>query len=596
MRFRNFALMIAVAIGACAPPVSTSPDRSVLAELSSSERSELNDAVRRGIFPSESAALSALEAAFAAERRVAPEGDLAERRYLPRQPLPSSSHDVTTLTVRSDVPSHAARAIGEHYRSPGALTPPSTTSGANPLARTALSSPTEVGVLAHDGTVINNPARAIHGTAGDPVLRFSISPSPTPIAGGGEYRGVSVHLQVGGSAVGELPAPAGEQFATPLAIKLYNVQRHGLLSTSGRFVLLDTRTQPVEFGTTGVWRSAKLFYYAYSFSPLAGFQATHLETVVLPAAAVAAPGGPVPWVPGSGIVFAGSIALLDRDATENVFTTQRPDVVVTDNFAGGLFYTQGSSLVLGVLDSRMAGGVRAGVISGFGPDGAYDVITPPPPGAPPSFFGTIGIYPGAHSTAHVVLRDESSVRRDDICWAVSWANNADGSPNPSGMGIHCLATADLVNPALPPFVKTGDPAFGSASVPSYRLLVPGSAGLADLTDALDNDRWSNAGARWLYWMRAPADAVNQGCANRSALRRVNVETGAVQLVKCDAEFFAWTNEVSSTPSFFGFSGISKILPSVGQEYNNPNLNFLISLGTPRSYFVSRMPTVYAPAF
>lgn len=596
MRIRSMLAIAALMISACAP---TNPPSSA-STLTAAERDEVRAAVARGLFPSEADALRAIDSTFREERASAPEGDLPARRYVPTRSMPESAHAVTVLSPpRAAVPPNTLEAIGRHYRiSPRhtALSPAATQEPGSPRSATR-SAPIEVGVLAHDGTVIDGPARAIHGTAGDPVLRFSISPSPTPIAGGGEYRGVAVHLQVGGIAVGQLPAPPGEPFATPLAIKLYNVQRHGLLSTSGRFVLLDTRTQPVEFGTLGVWRAAHLYYYAYSFNPVTGFQATHLETVVLPAAAIAPAGSPVPWVPGSGIVFAGSIALLDRAAVENDPISTRPDVVVTDNFSGGVFYTQGGSLQLGLLDSRMAGGVRAGVISGFGPDGAYNVITPPPPGAPPSFYGTVGIYPGPHSTAHVVLRNEGgAVRRDEVCFTVSWSNNADGSPNPSAMGIHCIGTSELTNASIPVFAKTGDPAFGGVSVPSYRLLVPGTTGLADLTDALDNDRWTADGARWLYWMRAPADAVNVGCANRSALRRVNVDTGAIQLVKCDADFFSWTNEVASSPSFTGFSGLSKILPSVGQEYNNPNLNFLIALGTPRAYFAARMPTVYASAF
>lgn len=595
MRIRSILMLAALALSAsCAPPPAAShPD------LSPAERAEIRSAVRTGLFATEDDALRAVRSTLETEQRSAPEGDLPVRRYVPAEPLPSSRHEVTQLQMRApNLPSNTLAAVGDHYRIPAA--PPSVAIApeTSPVPQRAVrSAPIEVGALVHDGTVINDPARAIHGTAGDPVLRFSISPSPTPLPGGGEYRGVAVHTQIGGFEVGQLPAPPGELLATPLAIKLYNVRRHGLLSTSGRFVLLDTRTQPVEFGTTGVWRSARLYYYAYSFSPIAGFQATHLETVVLPAALPAPLGSPVPWSPGTGIVFAGSISLLDRAAVENEWITTRPDVVVTDNFSGGVFYTSGGSLVLGLLDSRMAGGVRAGVIHGVGPDGAYDVITPPPPGAPSSFLGNIGIYPGPHSTAHAVLRNESgAVRRDEVCFTVSWSNNADGSPNPAAMGIHCIGTSELTSATIPVFAKTGDPAFGGVSAPSYRLLVPGTAGLADLTDALDNDRWTSDGARWLYWMRAPADAVNVGCPNQSALRRVNIDTGAIQLVKCDASYFAWTNEVSSAPSFAGFAGLSKILPSVGQEYNNQNLNLLISLGTARVYFSARMPTVFAPAF
>lgn len=67
-------------------------------------------------------------------------------------------------------------------------------------------------------------------------------------------------------------------------------------------------------------------------------------------------------------------------------------------------------------------------------------------------------------------------------------------------------------------------------------------------------------------------------------------------MKCDRDYFAWTNEVSSAPSITGLP-VSNILPSVGQEYNNANLNMLVALGLrPEVYFASRMPTVIAPPF
>jgi hypothetical protein len=450
----------------------------------------------------------------------------------------------------------------------------------------------DLSILYNDGTV-TNPARPIHGTRGDYVLRFSFTPSA--VTGFPGAPRVAVNLQLGGGYVGEVPAPSGESWRTPLTAQLWNVERTGLLSVRGKMVILDAQTQPVEFGTTGVWRDAKLFLYQYSYNPFTGFVATHYRTVTLPKAVPTAvtPTNPFPWIPGSGVVFPGSIALLDVAATENQWISHDPDVVITDNF-NGIYTTSGnlSSVSLSILDTRMAGGIRAGIIQGVGPDGNYDVITPPPPGSDPSLAGVIGIYPGAHSVASVVVRsDAGSITRNQICWSVSYANLPNGVPDTQGMGLHCIDRAELTNPAISPLMKTHDPAFGGVGM-SHVLVVPGISGRGDLVDALDNDRWN--APNMLYWMRAPADASNEGCPFYSALRRINLTNNVVELIKCDRTMFGWTNETSSSPTFIGFP-VSKQIPSVGQEYNNPNLNMLVALGIrPEVYFQSRMPTVVAP--
>lgn len=452
----------------------------------------------------------------------------------------------------------------------------------------------QVGLMYDDGTV-TNPARPIHGTSGDHVLRFSFTPSEPGTAPTAQR--ITVNLQLGGSEVGHINPPTGENWRTPLTGKVYNVVRTGLLSIQGRMIILDAQTQPVEFGTTGTWRDAKLFVYQYSFSPTAGFQATHVRTVVIPKAqpTVPSPSNPFPWVIGSGAVFPGSIAFLDVAATENQMVEQDPDVVITDNF-NGIYCTSGnlSSVGLCALDSRMAGGVRAGVIHGVGPDGNYDVITPPPPGSPPEYAGLIGIYPGAHSVASVVVRGSGgTITQNKICWSVSYSNNSDGSPNPQGMGLHCIDRTELTNQTISPVMKTHDPAFGGFGS-SHEVVVSGTTGFGDLVDAVDNDRWN--APEMLYWMRAPADSTNLNCPMQSALRRINLVTRQVELVRCDTTRFGWTNETSSSPTFIGFP-VSKQIPSVGQEYNNPNLNMLISLGLrPEAYFMSSMPTVIAPTF
>lgn len=570
-RLIHYIAVMALMVMGCAPSIEppTVPDPDV------------QRAVERGYFPSVTQANEQIARVEAFERELS--AQTPRRVYVPMPALPTASTRVTVLSrPTTQVPAHAARVIAAHYAVPSSR-PAVVTDPV--LPQTVRSTPPQVGLQYHDGTVIDDPARAIHGTAGDAVIRLSFTPSATPIPGGGVYRGIAVHLQIGGALVGSVPPPPSGMWETPLIAQLYNVQRHGLLSTSGRFAVLDTHTQPVEFGS-GIWREPTVSYYAYTFSPFSGFTAVHLETLVLPKALPAPAGSPLPWIPGTGVAFAGSIALLDYNANRGLMISHRPEVVVTDNFSG-IYYTQGGALQLGMLDSRMAGGTRFGEIVGYGPDGMYRVITPPPPGLAGA-GGIVGIYPGNHSI------DAFVHGTDQVCWSVSWSNFADPamSPNPAAMGMHCLSRADLTSAIIPPVAKTGDPAFGGVAAPSYRLLVPGTAGFGDLVDAFTGARWSSS--PWAYWVRAPGDSGNVGCPNQTAVRRVNILTGVTQLVKCDVEFHGWTNASNTAPLFTGLTDVDKVIDSVGQEYNNPNLNYLLSLGYTRSYFNARLPTILAP--
>ena len=618
MYFKKIVTISAIALlAACGSGVETPRGISNInsVTLSENEVSELNAAVSRGnILVNGRRATTLNEAMIAindiarSEREMAPNGSVPVRRYVNRNQIPTiPSYTNNQAIIRANLSQEQISVFNREMKARLTPTQEMLSFGRSELERVRNrnlipgsaqgSVATRLGVadfsvLYNDGTV-TNPARPIHGSRGDYVLRFSFTPSEVTAAPTAPR--VAVNLQVGGAYVGQIQAPVGEVWRTPLTSQHWNVQRTGLLSVSGRMVILDAQTQPVEFGTTGVWRDAKLFFYQYSYNPFTGFQATHYRTVTLPKATptIPSPTNPFPWVIGSGAVFPGSIALLSVPATENQTITTDPEVVVTDNF-NGVYYTSDNLSVinLGILDSRMAGGVRAGVIQGVGPDGNYDVITPPPPGSPPEYAGVIGIYPGAHSVTSVVVRNSSgTITQNRICWSVSWSNNPDGSPNPQGMGLHCLDRDELTNQLIPPVAKTHDPAFGGFGL-SHVVVVPGTQGLGDLVDALDNDRWN--APNMLYWMRAPADSVNQGCAFYSALRRINLNTGVVELVKCDRSMFGWTNETSSSPTFIGFP-VSKQIPSVGQEYNNSNLNMLVALGLrPEVYFQSLMPTVIAP--
>ncbi len=583
--------------------------------LTSSELEELSTATSRGMIRNSSTleqSVSLVSRVESEERNLA--GVLASPSRVYGRSQAQQTNVVPRTTIATMQPSNLTasqiRTFGEQVKARLTPTEQMLAAGRQSLQelrnRTLVQGETSTGILStrsgtvqvgsmYDDGTVTNPARPIHGTSGDHVLRFSFTPSEPGTAPTAQR--IIVNLQLGGSEVGYISPPTGESWRTPLTGKVYNVVRTGLLSVQGRMIILDAQTQPVEFGTTGMWRDAKLFVYQYSFSPTSGFQATHLRTVILPKAqpTTPSPSNPFPWVIGSGAVFPGSIAFLDVPATENQTTTQDPDVVITDNF-NGIYCTSGnlSTVSLCALDSRMAGGVRAGVIHGVGPDGPYDVITPPPPGSPPSYAGVVGIYPGAHSVTSVVVRNGSgTITQDKICWSVSYSNNPDGSPNPQGMGLHCINRAELRDQTIPPVFKTHDPAFGGLGT-SHEVVVPGTTGFGDLVDAVDNDRWN--APEMLYWMRAPADASNLNCPMQSSLRRINLVTRQVELVKCDTTRFSWTNETSSSPTFIGFP-VSKQIPSVGQEYNNPNLNMLISLGLrPEVYFMSSMPTVIATTF
>jgi hypothetical protein len=143
-------------------------------------------------------------------------------------------------------------------------------------------------------------------------------------------------------------------------------------------------------------------------------------------------------------------------------------------------------------------------------------------------------------------------------------------------GIYCIDESVLSDAATPPFLK-------SAAV---RVVVPPTPGLGDLTDGLDYDRFHPT-SPWLYWQRAPADVAGGGY---NTLRRVHLLTGAIEVVASDNELYSWANEISVLPPLLSDGRWTWILSSVGQEYNNPDVNVL--LGGVSSYFApSPMPAV-----
>jgi hypothetical protein len=204
-------------------------------------------------------------------------------------------------------------------------------------------------------------------------------------------------------------------------------------------------------------------------------------------------------------------------------------------------------------------GAPHGPVEGVGLDAdgnisPYTLLTPAPPGFPPG----VGLFPGAHSITYAALTDE-------VCFTVTVPG-----------GIYCIDRAALLDTGLPPFAKSGD--FMTGTWGLVRPVVPPTPGLGDLTDGLDYDRFAPA-SPWLYWQRAPADVVGGGC---NVLRRVHLETGVIQELACDNETFAWANEISVLPPLISGSPLTTILSSVGQEYNNPDVNVL--LGGVSHYF------------
>lgn len=354
MYFKKIVTISAIALlAACGSGVETPRGISNInsVTLSENEVSELNAAVSRGnILVNGRRATTLNEAMIAindiarSEREMAPNGSVAVRHYVNRNSVPQIPLvSETRAVVYSNLNQEQISVFNREMKARLTPTQEMLSFGRSELERVRNrnlipgsmqgSVATRLGVadfsvLYNDGTV-TNPARPIHGSRGDYVLRFSFTPSEVTAAPTAPR--VAVNLQVGGAYVGQIQAPVGEVWRTPLTSQHWNVQRTGLLSVSGRMVILDAQTQPVEFGTTGVWRDAKLFFYQYSYNPFTGFQATHYRTVTLPKATptIPSPTNPFPWVIGSGAVFPGSIALLSVPATENQTITTDPEVVVT---------------------------------------------------------------------------------------------------------------------------------------------------------------------------------------------------------------------------------------------------------------------------
>jgi hypothetical protein len=409
--------------------------------------------------------------------------------------------------------------------------------------------PAEATTAALCGSVVAGPASlaefpdgfAIHGVGGDTDLLFALQPSPSPLT----PPGVHVAHRLSGDNLGDVTPPPGG-FLVPLTVKIESFSRAGLAGTQGRFLIMDARMPPAFIGSPFA-TNARLYRYSYRYTRRDGLRTTLLETHTLPLAS-GLPDPSAPTLP-DGILYPGSIALLPGGR-----------VAITDNIAGSIWVSDVSlnNWSLAIIDPRFAGAPR-GPVEGVGrnEDGViapYTLLTPAPPGFPPG----LGLFPGIHSIAYAAVTEE-------VCFPVTFPG-----------GIYCIDESVLSDAATPPFLK-------SAAV---RVVVPPTPGLGDLTDGLDYDRFHPT-SPWLYWQRAPADVAGGGY---NTLRRVHLLTGAIEVVASDNELYSWANEISVLPPLLSDGRWTWILSSVGQEYNNPDVNVL--LGGVSSYFApSPMPAV-----
>jgi hypothetical protein len=378
---------------------------------------------------------------------------------------------------------------------------------------------------------------AIHGVGGDTDLLFAVQPSASPT------RSASVHVarRNGGHILADVTPPP-EGFGTPLSIKIESFRRAGLTGTQGRFLLLDNRVPPALMGTA----APRIYRYSYRYTPLTGLSTTLLETHILPLNS----GPPDPSMLPDGLVYPGSIALLPNDR-----------VAVSDNATGAIWVSADASLdtwFIALIDPRFPGQPR-GPVEGVGRDetgviAPYTLLTPAPPGFPPG----LGLFPGAHSITY-------AARTEEVCFAVTWPG-----------GLYCIDENVLVDTSTSPFLKSD----------AVRVVVAPTSGLGDLTDGVDYDRF-HPDSEWLYWQRAPADVAGGGY---NTLRRVSLLTGEIEVVASDNTLYSWANEISVLPPLASDGRLTWVLSSVGQEYNNPDVNIL--LGGESSYFApSPMPVV-----
>jgi hypothetical protein len=269
---------------------------------------------------------------------------------------------------------------------------------------------------------------AIHGVAGDQVLLFALVPSASPDRSPGVY----VRRRLDGGPAGTLTAPPGG-WGVPLSMKITTFERIGVRNTYGEALILDNRVPPALAGT----QPARIYRYRYLYTVHGGLTSQLVSSHALPINTVA-PGAGLP----DGLIYPGSIALLPDG-----------EVVVTDNIAGALWVSDSlDDWRLAAIDPRWAG-APSGPVQGVGLAQSgniepYTLLVPAPPGFPPG----VGLYPGAHSITYASISDE-------VIWAVTLPG-----------GIYAMPLSVLLDTAIPPFAKSGDPAAGIADHSEHAVL------------------------------------------------------------------------------------------------------------------------------
>lgn len=381
----------------------------------------------------------------------------------------------------------------------------------------------------------------IHCVDGDTALLFAVQPSDAP----GRSRGVHVARRIGGANLPDV-APPPEGWATPLSIVIEGYSRLPIGGSEGTFLLMDAGVTPAQIGTL----PARVYRYSYRYRPSQGLVTTLLETHLLPL-------NTQPLAPGyfpDGIFYPGELTILPGGR-----------VAVPDAIWGSVWVSDENleNWALALIDPRFMA-APGGPITGVGYDSSGEL-------SPYTYAPPFGLYPGMHALTHAAATDE-------VCFPVT------ASPG----GIYCIGRDVLLDASVPPFAKSGD--FMAGTWGAVRVLVPPTPGVSDLTNGVTYDRYAPE-SPWLYWQRAPADEIGGGC---NALRRVHLATGEVQMLVCDNEIFNWANEIAALPPLIPGSPLTTILSSVGQQQNNPEVNFAIS--TPSYYAPSRMPITVTTNF
>lgn len=291
---------------------------------------------------------------------------------------------------------------------------------------------------------------------------------------------------------------------------------------------LPTCVKVVTYTTTGAQTSGELVVvdngglppaalpvahrYSYSWGPVAGFSATLLSSTPLPPLTAGPPSPP------NGIGYASGLLVLDP-------TT----FVITDAFVGGAWVCDASfSCFLGVADPSWGPG-PAGTFTGVGraPGGGTRSYT---------FVLPIPIFPGLFGAAYVALTDEVCVERA-------------AAPG----GLWCVDRATLLDPLTSPLAK------------SPRAVVPPIPGVSDAGHGIAADRWHPA-SPWLYWARSFDNTI----------RRVNVQTLAVETVASSVQLFDFPTGLDALPPLFAGSPLTNLAVAMGQEEWNAALN--VALG------------------